>query len=88
MKHQDRPIETAEERESLAVAEGARQKEWNHPSVLRELFLGRYRLDLVHAVDRAAAPRPDVQAFLGRLEAFLKDKVDPLVLDATGEYPR
>jgi hypothetical protein len=62
----DRPVETAEERESLAVAEGAREKEWTHPSVLKELFLGRYRLDLVAAIDRPGAFRPEFKAFYDR----------------------
>ncbi len=87
MKRHDRPVETAEERESLAVAEGAREKVWTHPSVLKELFLGRYRLDLVAAIDRPAPVRPEFQAFYDRLETFLREKVDPVALDATGEYP-
>jgi hypothetical protein len=36
------------ERESLKVAEASRQAEWAKPSFMRGLFLGNFRLDLIH----------------------------------------
>src|SRR5438270_227082 len=38
----------ATEKEARDVAEAARESEWSGPSFVRELFLGRFRLDLVH----------------------------------------
>ena len=37
----------ASETEARDVAEAARESEWEHPSFVRELFLGRFRLDLI-----------------------------------------
>jgi alkylation response protein AidB-like acyl-CoA dehydrogenase len=75
------------ERESLKVAEASRQAEWDNPSFMRELFLGRFRLDLVYPFPLAAEWRPEFTAFYERFRAFLRDEVDPAEIDATGEYP-
>ncbi|MBB6173768.1 hypothetical protein HNR23_003828 [Nocardiopsis mwathae] len=67
----DVSTERVDERQSRAVAEAAREKEWRRPSFGKELYLGRLRLDLVHPY-----PRPDADAerageeFLARLRAF------------------
>jgi alkylation response protein AidB-like acyl-CoA dehydrogenase len=75
------------ERESRRVAEEARQAEWQAPSFIRELFLGRLRLDLVLPLSSPPPERPEFLEFLERLRAFLKAEVDPGQIDATGEYP-
>ena len=75
------------ERESMEVAEAARQKEWKRPSFMRELFLGNLRLDLVHPYPEIEQQRPEFKSFYRALKAFLKDEVDPVEIDATGEYP-
>ena len=36
------------EQEAREVAEAAREKDWEAPSFVRELFEGNFRLDLVH----------------------------------------
>ena len=74
------------EKESLRVAEASREVEWRRPSFLRELFLGRFRLDLIHPFPEAPA-RPAFAEFYARMKAFLADKVDPAAIDAAGEYP-
>ena len=38
------------EREARAVAEAAREKEWTKDSFVRELFLGRLRMDLIDPI--------------------------------------
>src|SRR5687767_3185124 len=38
----------ASEKEARDVAESARETEWEHPSFARELYLGRFRFDLIH----------------------------------------
>ena len=53
------------EREAREVAEEARESGWSKPSFAKELYLGRFDLDLVHPHPR---PDPDDEA---RGEAFL-----------------
>jgi alkylation response protein AidB-like acyl-CoA dehydrogenase len=75
------------EKESLRVAEAARQTEWEQPSFLRELFLGRFRKDLVYPFPLPREERPEFTAFYTRLRDFLRDEVDAALIDRTGEYP-
>jgi len=74
------------EQESLQVAEASREAEWRRPSFLRELFLGRFRLDLIHPFPEAPA-RPAFAEFYAKFKAFLAEKVDAAGIDRTGEYP-
>ena len=75
------------EQQSLDVAETARQAEWEKPSFMRELFLGRFRLDLIHPFPLPGPERPEFTAFYRKLHDFLRDEVDPAEIDRTGEYP-
>ena len=75
------------EKESLRVAEAARQTEWEQPSFLRELFLGRLRKDLIYPFPLPGEERPEFTAFYTRLRDFLRDEVDAALIDRTGEYP-
>src|SRR6476646_522296 len=77
----------ATEKEARDVAEAARESEWSGPSFVRELFLGRFRLDLVHPhpeEDPAEAAR--AKPFLYRLVDFLR-RIDSDMIDRTGEIP-
>jgi alkylation response protein AidB-like acyl-CoA dehydrogenase len=74
------------ERESLKVAEASRQTEWAQPSFLRELFLGSFRLDLIHPYPLPKPDRPEFAAFLASLQDLLR-RTDSAGIDATGEYP-
>src|SRR5881227_2526035 len=77
----------ASEREARDVAEAARESEWSGPSFVRELFLGRFNLGLIHphpVEDPAEAVR--AKPFMDKLEAFLK-RVDSDMIDRTGEIP-
>jgi alkylation response protein AidB-like acyl-CoA dehydrogenase len=75
------------EREARDVAESARESEWAGPSFVRELFLGRFALNLIHPV---APPDPEEEArarpFLNRLRDFLAG-VDSDLIDRTGQIP-
>ena len=76
------------EQESREVAEAAREAEWTNPSFVRELFLGRFRLDLIHPYPQQS--REDLErteAYLARLAEFLDERVDPDEIDRTGELP-
>ena len=75
------------EREARKVAEASRQAEWENPSFLRELFLGRFRLDLIHPYPLPGPDRPEFASFFEKFKAFLRDEVDPGEIDRTGEYP-
>jgi len=78
----------ASEKEARDVAEAARETEWEHPSFVRELFLGRFRLDLIHPFPVRHDPDEEARAaeFLGRLRTVL-DHVDSDEIDRTGEIP-
>src|SRR4051812_7332133 len=76
------------EREARQVAEAAREREWTLPSFGRELFLGRFRLDLIHPqprLDAAAAEKGE--RFLARLREFLEQEVDPLRIEREAKIP-
>jgi alkylation response protein AidB-like acyl-CoA dehydrogenase len=78
------------EAEAMEVAEASREKEWARPSFLRELFLGNFRLDLIHPYPLPATEeeeRPEFRAFFNAFKEFLRDEVDPVELDTSGEYP-
>ena len=77
----------ASEKEARDVAEDARESTWEHPSFVKELFLGRFRFDLVHphpvedpAAEAAAKP------FLATLKKFL-ERYDADLVDRTGDIP-
>src|SRR3954451_2249725 len=78
----------ASEQEAREVAEAAREKEWQSPSFVRELFEGKFRLDLVHpfpAPDPADLER--ARPFMERLERFLRERVDSDRIDREGKIP-
>ncbi|HEU4641549.1 MAG TPA: acyl-CoA dehydrogenase family protein [Gemmatimonadaceae bacterium] len=75
------------EQEARDVAESARESEWREPSFLRELFLGRFRLDLIHPFppddpEETERARPFLQSLRAYLDRFPSDEVD-----RTGEIP-
>ena len=72
---------------SRQVAESARETEWQGAGFLRDLFLGKLRLDLIHPYPLGESTRPEFEKFYAELERFLREKVDPVKIDETGEYP-
>jgi alkylation response protein AidB-like acyl-CoA dehydrogenase len=72
---------------SREVAEAAREAEWQGAGFMRELFLGKLRLDLVHPYPLEPPERPEFKKFYDALEAFLRAEVDPDEIDRLGEYP-
>ncbi|AXI79657.1 acyl-CoA dehydrogenase family protein [Peterkaempfera bronchialis] len=76
------------EREARRVAEEARDQQWRKPSFAKELFLGRFRLDLIHP-----HPHPDEEsvregeAFLARLRAFCETRIDPAQIERDARIP-
>jgi alkylation response protein AidB-like acyl-CoA dehydrogenase len=80
-------LEQISELESRKVAEASRETEWKQPSFLREMFLGNFRLDLIHPYPLPAEERPEFAAFYNAIKEFLRDQVDSVEIDTTGEYP-
>jgi alkylation response protein AidB-like acyl-CoA dehydrogenase len=80
-------LQNISELESRKVAEASREQEWAQPSFMRELFLGNFRLDLIHPYPLAEDERPEFTAFYNAMKEFLRDEVDSVEIDATGEYP-
>ncbi|MEW2409356.1 acyl-CoA dehydrogenase family protein [Streptomyces griseoviridis] len=79
---------TVSEREAREVAEAARDQEWRKPSFAKELFLGRFRLDLVHPHPTPAAE--DVgrgEEFLARLRAFCETRIDGALIEREARIP-
>ena len=76
------------EAEARAVAEASRQSEWTAPSFIRQLFLGRFRLDLIHPYPLPDKERPEFTAFYSQFRDFLLREVDSVEIDETGEYPQ
>jgi alkylation response protein AidB-like acyl-CoA dehydrogenase len=74
-------------RKSREVAESSRETEWQGAGFMRDLFLGKFRLNLIHPYPLPAAERPEFRRFYDALEGFLKDHVDPNEIDEVGEYP-
>ncbi len=68
--------------ESKQVAEASREADWKQPSFGREMYLGNFQLDLIHPQPRVDPERVrDGERFLGRLRAFLTERVDPLEIE-------
>ncbi len=74
-------------RKSREVAESSRETEWQGAGFMKELFLGKLRLDLIHPYPLAGSERPEFRRFYDALEAFLRTEVDPVEIDELGEYP-
>lgn len=86
MSTQDQKHPHVSEQESRKVAEASRET-WDRPSFMKEMFLGNFRLDLVHPYPLPAPERPEFAAFYQALEELIRTEVDSVQIDATGEYP-
>jgi len=80
-------LQHTSEMESRKVAEASRETEWKQPSFLREMFLGNFRLDLIHPYPLPEQERAEFTAFYNAMREFLRDEVDSVEIDTTGEYP-
>ncbi len=77
---------TVSEEESRRLAEASRERDWLYPSFLRAMFLGTFRFDLVYPFPQTPE-RPEFQEYCERVKRFFVDYVDPVAIDAEGEYP-
>src|SRR6202789_4362907 len=75
------------EEQARAVAEESRESGWDKPSLAKELFLGRFPIDLIHPFPKPSddeAARTD--AFLAKLREFL-NTVDGGVIERDAQIP-
>ena len=79
--------EVSSEEEARRVAEESRQSEWSGRTFVRELFLGNFGLPLVHPFPAPESDDAEFARFYSDLERFLKNEVDSVEIDQTGEYP-
>ncbi|MFD8934021.1 acyl-CoA dehydrogenase family protein [Streptomyces sp. NPDC059578] len=82
------PKQAVTAREARQVAEAAREQDWRGPSFAKELFLGRFRLDLIHPhpVPGDDAVRRGEQ-FLAKLRDFCEDEVDSARIEREARIP-
>ncbi|WP_329258732.1 acyl-CoA dehydrogenase family protein [Streptomyces sp. NBC_01478] len=79
---------TVTEREARQVAEAAREQDWRKPSFAKELFLGRFRLDLIHPHPLPAdedARRGE--EFLAKLRVFCETRIDAARIEREARIP-
>ncbi|MEU1895019.1 acyl-CoA dehydrogenase family protein [Streptomyces pristinaespiralis] len=76
------------EREARQVAEAAREQDWRKPSFAKELFLGRFRLDLIHPhpVPTGEATRRG-EEFLSKLRRFCDSEIDGARIEREARIP-
>lgn len=77
-----------DEREARRVAEAARETRWDKPSFAKELYLGNFRLELIHphpqqSPDEAAK----TTAFLDQLRAVCATELDGWVIERESRVP-
>ncbi|WP_070010677.1 acyl-CoA dehydrogenase family protein [Streptomyces abyssalis] len=79
---------TVSEREAREVAEAAREQDWRKPSFAKEMFLGRFRLDLIHP--HPEPPAEDVrrgEEFLTKLRDFCETTIDGSRIEREDRIP-
>lgn len=76
------------EKEARQVAEDAREQDWKLPSFGKGLFMGDYRLDLIHPQPKLDAEKVEKgERFLATLREFLVEKVDALQIERDAKIP-
>jgi alkylation response protein AidB-like acyl-CoA dehydrogenase len=77
----------ASEQEARDVAEAARESDWSGASFARDIYLGKFSLDLIHPM-RLEDPEETAKAkpFMDTLREFLS-RVDSDMIDRTGQIP-
>src|SRR5216117_1323482 len=79
---------SAGQRAALELTEAARDAATERGSFAGGLFMGQFGLDAVHPFpSQKPEDRDQGDAFLQRLESFLREQVDPDEIDRTGEIP-
>jgi len=80
-------VSDRERRKARQTAEESRQTEWEANSFLKNLFLGDFTPDQIFPYPAFEGTK-EFQDFFQQMEQFLRDKVNPVEIDESGEYPR
>jgi len=79
---------TVSEKQARQVAEAARESEWRKPSFGKELFLGRFRLDLIDPWPSASPESvTDAEDYLAKLDAYMRSEVDGARIEREASIP-
>ncbi|GLZ30173.1 acyl-CoA dehydrogenase [Lentzea sp. NBRC 105346] len=79
---------TVDERAARQVAEQARETKWKHPSFGKELFLGHFRLDLIHPHPEGdETTRQTGEAYLEKLRKFCESEIDGAKIEKESLIP-
>src|SRR5512140_1543640 len=71
--------------EAMEVAEASRETEWEKPSFVGDLFIGKLNLPLIYPFpEQSADDKKTGDEYLEKLERFLAENVDPEEIDRTG----
>lgn len=81
--------EEARKNETMQIAEEARETEWQSPSFVAELFLGRFRPELLHPYPAQSDKDREIgDRFVSKVMKFAHEKIDADAIDRTGELPQ
>ena len=76
------------EKEARQVAEDARETSWERPSFGKELFMGNFKLDLIHPQPKLDAEAVEKgEKFCAALTEFLRNDVDPFEIEREAKIP-
>ncbi len=79
----------SDEKRSLEVAEASREKEWEQPSFVKEMFMGRLQTDLIFPFpEQDPADKAEGDELLAQLREFLEKNVDADRIDRNGNIPK
>ncbi|NJC89062.1 MAG: DNA polymerase II [Desulfuromonas sp.] len=78
----------SDERRSLEVAEAAREAQWQRPSIVGQMFMGRLPVEqLFPFPDQTAADRAAGDVIIAKVASFLTEQVDADLIDESREIP-
>lgn len=86
--HQADRVRHVGEREARQIAEEAREAGWRQPSFGKQLFLGDFRLDLIHPHPRPGEePSRRGEEFCVRLREFCEASVSGALIERDAVIP-
>ncbi|MDX9972985.1 MAG: acyl-CoA dehydrogenase family protein [FCB group bacterium] len=78
-----------EKQKALDLAEDSREKEWQFPSFVAELFRGSFRWDLIHPwLEQSPEDKRIGDEFMAMLKPVLERSIDADKVDRDGELPK
>lgn len=87
-KH-DQQTHSASEEESRRMAEESRESQWENPGFLRDLFMGKLRLDLVYPFPELKGLKsPEFKVFYREMKKFLREEVNSDEIDRSRKVPK